>query len=83
MFNTDAREFHYSKAECNGKRSNRLHRTGKTKTWKTRPGEFRIPVKFGMFGPYSYLTQNDLEDYHDNTNCPFYRNSAQTSSLYY
>lgn len=26
----------------------RARRNGKTKTWKTRPGEFRIPVKIGL-----------------------------------
>lgn len=26
----------------------RLRRNGKTQTWKTRPGEFRIPVKAGL-----------------------------------
>jgi outer membrane protein assembly factor BamB len=25
-----------------------LRRNGKTQTWKTRPGEFRIPVKAGL-----------------------------------
>jgi hypothetical protein len=26
----------------------RLRRNGKTRTWKTRPAEFRIPVKAGL-----------------------------------
>ena len=26
----------------------RVHRNGKTKTWKTRPQEFKIPVKYGL-----------------------------------
>jgi hypothetical protein len=26
----------------------RCRRSGKTKTWKTRPGSFRIPVKHGL-----------------------------------
>lgn len=26
-----------------------VRRNGRTKTWKTRPGEFRIPVKYGMY----------------------------------
>jgi hypothetical protein len=26
----------------------RLRRNGKTQTWKTRPGDFRIPVKAGL-----------------------------------
>lgn len=26
----------------------RLRRNGKTQTWKSRPNEFRIPVKYGL-----------------------------------
>ncbi len=28
----------------------KIRRSGKTKTWKTRPGEFRIPYKVGFAG---------------------------------
>ena len=34
-----------------------VRRNGKTQTWKTRPGEFRIPVKYGFRG-YGALTQH-------------------------
>jgi hypothetical protein len=27
-----------------------IRRNGRTKMWKTRPGEFRIPIKFGFRG---------------------------------
>ena len=33
------------------------HRNGRTKTWVTRPGEFRIPVKVG-FRSFSYIDQD-------------------------
>ncbi len=33
-------------------------RNGATKTWKTRPGEFRIPIKAG-FRTYGELTHNN------------------------
>jgi hypothetical protein len=33
-------------------------RNGATKLWKTRPGEFRIPIKFGFKG-YGEVTHND------------------------
>lgn len=33
----------------------RARRNGKTKTWKTRPGEFRIPIKVG-FRTHGYIT---------------------------
>ena len=35
-------------AEMNNGRWWRLRRNGKTQTWKTRPGEFRIPIKAGL-----------------------------------
>ena len=48
----------------------REFRNGTTKTWKTRPGEFRIPVKFGFRGPYGYITQDTANFYHSRENCP-------------
>ena len=33
-------------------------RNGKTKTWKTRPNEFKIPVKHGLYS-YGYITQDN------------------------
>lgn len=35
-------------AETNGRRWLRLRRNGRTQTWKTRPNDFRIPVKAGL-----------------------------------
>ena len=35
-------------------------RNGATKTWKTRPGEFRIPVKAG-FSACGELTHNNYD----------------------
>jgi len=37
-------------------------RNGATKTWKTRPEEFRIPVKYGLYG-FDYVTHNDSNVY--------------------
>ena len=34
-------------------------RNGKTQTWKTRPSEFRIPIKYG-FKEYGQVTQHNL-----------------------
>ncbi len=34
----------------------KLRRNGQTKTWKTRPDEYRIPVKAGMRA-HGYITQ--------------------------
>lgn len=37
-------------------------RNGKTQTWKTRPGHFRIPVKYGLY-EYFYITHENAEEY--------------------
>jgi len=31
---------------------------GKCKTWKTRPTEFKLPIKHGMYS-YGYITQDN------------------------
>ena len=36
----------------------RCRRMGKTKTWKTRPTEFRIPVKYGMYNSF-YISHDN------------------------
>ena len=36
-----------------------LRRNGATKTWKTRPSDFRIPVKAGLKS-YGYIDQDNL-----------------------
>lgn len=35
-------------------------KNGKVKTWKTRPGQARVPVKFGMYA-YDYVTETDID----------------------
>lgn len=32
---------------------------GKVQTWKTRPNEFKVPVKHGLYD-YSYVTEMNL-----------------------
>lgn len=39
----------------------RIRRNGQTKTWKTRPGEFRIPIKAG-FRVYHYLDHTNYKN---------------------
>lgn len=36
----------------------RVRRNGKTQTWKTRPGQFSIPVKYGLKQCFN-ITQSD------------------------
>lgn len=81
----NAREFHYAKS-CGVKRGPRggikvtqivWRRNGKTKTWKTRPDEWTIPVKNGL-KTCGYLTQTHAAAYHvaDDPVCPVFRFQA-------
>ena len=36
---------------------------GKIKTWKTRPGEFQVPVKHGLRDCF-YINQNTISDWY-------------------
>jgi len=40
----------------------RARRNGKTKTWKTRPNEFKIPAKYGMYY-YFYIDHNNCHEW--------------------
>lgn len=42
---------------------------GACKTWKTRPADFSLPLKYGFKGPYTYLTQDNAGDFHASEDC--------------
>lgn len=42
---------------------------GAVKTWKTRPNEFRIPVKHGMYD-FDYVDQDNIGMFHIYGTCP-------------
>jgi saccharopine dehydrogenase-like NADP-dependent oxidoreductase len=65
-----AREFHYAPA-CTKTRVERWRRNGETKVWKTREGEFRVPVKFGLRS-YSYITHLNAGEFHVASECEFH-----------
>jgi hypothetical protein len=44
-------------------------RNGATKTWKSRPGAFRIPVKHGMY-QYGYIDDTMNAIVHAAEDCP-------------
>lgn len=46
----------------------RWRRNGVTKTWKTRPNDFRIPVRYGLY-VYGYITQDNADRCHTQENC--------------
>lgn len=50
-------------------------RNGSTKTWNTRPGEFRVPIKYGMRG-YGYIDQYSADRFHVESDCPLKGESA-------
>ncbi len=43
-------------------------RSGMTKTWKTRPDEFSVPIKYGLYNS-SYLTHSNASEFHTAANC--------------
>jgi hypothetical protein len=46
-----------------------VRRSGKTKLWKTRPTEFSLPVKFGLYES-TYITHDNAGDWHTPEDCP-------------
>ena len=40
----------------------KVRRNGKTQQWKTRPSEFRIPVKYGLY-VYDAVTEKNLDQF--------------------
>jgi hypothetical protein len=43
--------------------------SGKCKTWKTRPNEFRLPIKFGLYS-HSHINDGNCKDFHFVSDCP-------------
>ena len=43
--------------------------SGRCQTWKTRPNEFRLPVKHGMYES-SAITHRNAEQFHVASECP-------------
>jgi hypothetical protein len=54
-----------------------FRRNGRTKTWKTRPDEFHLPVKYGFRGTGSYITHINAADWHVDADCPVYANKEE------
>lgn len=46
-----------------------VRRNGRTQTWKTRPAEFRVPVKYGLYG-YGEITDKSAGGFHTPEDCP-------------
>lgn len=71
-----ANEFHFDdcKIVTGPRGGNRVkievwRRSGKTKTWKTRPNDWRIPVKHGLYLSHE-ITHETAGAYHVASDCP-------------
>jgi len=40
----------------------KVRRNGKTQVWKTRPNDFKVPVKYGLY-EYLYITQDNAHEF--------------------
>lgn len=47
----------------------RVRPSGRCQTWKTRPDEFRLPVKYGLYES-SAITEQNMESFHMASDCP-------------
>ncbi len=74
-----AEVFHYTgRRDCRvkigprgGRREDvtRVRVSGMCKTWKTRPADFRLPVKYGLYES-SAIDQTNAADFHRAEDCP-------------
>lgn len=63
----------HANATCHPHKTYKWRRNGKTQTWKTRPGDFRVPVKFGLYS-YSAITQDNADQWHTEGECQYGHN---------
>ena len=57
----------------------RARRNGMTQTWKTRPDEFRIPVKYGIRARDQFsIHEYDANRWHAEEACPLLQAEAQS-----
>lgn len=69
-------QFHYGTCTRTvGKRGGiRIHverwrKTSMMKTWKTRPADWRIAIKYGLKN-HMYMTQSNAQEFHLESKCP-------------
>lgn len=46
-----------------------VRQSGSIKTWKTRPNDFHMPVKYGLRESW-YVDQDNAKDFHLASECP-------------
>jgi len=59
---TYRQEFHHATAKNRDGSPARCRVNGKVKLWKTRPGEFRLLVKYGLKNCF-YITESNAGDW--------------------
>jgi hypothetical protein len=59
---TTANNFEHTSKKNKDNTPMRVRRSGKTQTWKTRPAEFKIPVKYGLYES-GYITQDNCHEW--------------------
>lgn len=56
----------------------RVRRNGSTQTWKTRPDEWRLPVKYGMRARDQFsITHREAHSYHTAEDCPLRQRTTE------
>lgn len=50
-------------------------RSGQTKTWKTRPDQFEVPVKYGLYGT-GRITDINAHTMHAAADCPLLKDEG-------
>lgn len=55
-------------------------RTGGSKTWKTRPEDFRVPIKHGMRG-YGEIVPANVAQFHTPAQCPLSTSAEDVSNV--
>lgn len=83
---TGDKTFHYTgKHDCTrivGSRGGvttritQVRANGKCQVWKTRPNEFRLPVKYGLY-EYGEITHENASDWHVASECPLNHEETQ------
>ena len=57
-----AKEFFHKTAKDSKGQPIKFKRNGMTREWKTRPGEFQIPVKRGL-KEFGYITHENIDKF--------------------
>jgi hypothetical protein len=52
---------------------------GRVRTWKTRPDDVEVPIKYGFNGPYSYIRAYNMGEFHLPAECPAEQDGARVS----